>query len=709
MSYGFSPEYEQLVIAMSCTQPSFWSLTGRHMLPAGMDQPEAQLLLRILSEYGKANGDEVPSALSLREQLIQQLSEGVIKQSACMAAQRWLEQGMALLEDTGILASEASAVAAKSVISEHQRIALEKSVDAFAKGEDLTVLSDRLAAIKQIGVSAQTTTVDFENALADIGSRRKVRRMNTGIDDLDLLLGGVQAGTETVFVGAPGGGKCLAKDTPVLMHDGSVRLVQDIVTGHLLAGPDKYPRRVSGVTAGIDTLYLIVPKKGMPWSCNSEHILVLHESVRGVQTEVAMQDFLQWPLARRKFAKLIRSATTFSAGTELVLVPYLMGMLLGGPDDASVCAVLDSLFKYDLAPANSRFIPQQYKRATLQERYQIIAGLIDSVGQHDGRGAYDLVTKFERLADDVAFIARSVGLAAYVTAEAGYRVHISGRTEDIPCRVESKQAPAREQRKDPLHVSFDVHKHYGEYFGFQVDRDGLFLLGDFTLTHNSMCLSQVASNAMLLGLNVLVATLEVSRYTWNARLIASMLNIPITPIEDGNPQTTQRVQHELYDLMPILGHCAISYFTPQATSVREIITWVRANEQRWRQRVDVLVVDYADKLIPEGKIDKGNSYEGMREVYEKLRIWAEQNGAWVYTAAQAKGRGQNNKGRRTDVDDVADSMHKSRVCDLMITLDMVETNGAREVSLFVAKNRLGESRFSVGPLPVAFEVGRLVY
>jgi hypothetical protein len=402
------------------------------MLPAGMVTPSAKLLLKIMVDYSKANGDVAPAALSLREQLLQQFHDGLIKPSDRVDAQTLLEHGLALVEDTGITAEEASAVAAKAVISEHQRIALEKSVDAFTKGEDLTVLSDQLSIIKQIGVSAQTTTIDFEDAIADIEGRRKVRRINTGIDELDLRLCGVQAGTETVFVAGPGGGK-------------------------------------------------------------------------------------------------------------------------------------------------------------------------------------------------------------------------------------------------------------------------------------SMCLSQVASSAMLSSLNVMIATLEVSRYTWNARLIGSMLTIPVTPIEDANPQTLQRVRDELQDLLPMLGHCAISYFTPQATTVREILAWVHANEQRWRQRVDVLIIDYADKLAPEGKKDTGSSYEGMRDVYEKLRIWAEQNGTWVFTAAQAKGKGQSNKVRRTDVDDVADSMHKSRVCDLMVTIDMTETHGVREVSMFVAKNRLGPSRFIVGPLPVAFEVGRLIY
>ena len=39
----------------------------------------------------------------------------------------------------------------------------------------------------------------------------------------------------------PGSGKCLGKDTPVMLFDGTVRAVQDIVPGDLLMGPDSKP------------------------------------------------------------------------------------------------------------------------------------------------------------------------------------------------------------------------------------------------------------------------------------------------------------------------------------------------------------------------------------------------------------------------------------------------------------------------------------
>ena len=59
-----------------------------------------------------------------------------------------------------------------------------------------------------------------------------------------------------------------------------------------------------------------------------------------------------------------------------------------------------------------RYIPDVFKLGSRETRLQVLAGLIDSDGSL-GHG-YDFGSKSERMARDVAFVARSVGLAAYV-------------------------------------------------------------------------------------------------------------------------------------------------------------------------------------------------------------------------------------------------------------------------------------------------------
>ena len=59
----------------------------------------------------------------------------------------------------------------------------------------------------------------------------------------------------------------------------------------------------------------------------------------------------------------------------------------------------------------NKHIPQIYKTASVNDRLELLAGIIDTDG-YLSRGCYDLCLKQETLANDIAFVARSLGLAA---------------------------------------------------------------------------------------------------------------------------------------------------------------------------------------------------------------------------------------------------------------------------------------------------------
>ncbi|MFO7970995.1 MAG: Hint domain-containing homing endonuclease [Desulfobacterales bacterium] len=153
--------------------------------------------------------------------------------------------------------------------------------------------------------------------------------------------------------------------------------------------------------------------------------------------------------------------------------------------------------------ADTKFIPHEYKTSSKKDRYEILAGLMDTDGslavKERGKAmthAYDFISKSKRLAEDVAFIARSLGLCVSVNkCTKGcqndyigfyYRVYIGGRVDEIPCRVKYKQASERCCNEPALRTGFSVEKAgEGEFFGFQLTGDGRYLLDDFMVTHNS--------------------------------------------------------------------------------------------------------------------------------------------------------------------------------------------------------------------------------
>jgi hypothetical protein len=150
---------------------------------------------------------------------------------------------------------------------------------------------------------------------------------------------------------------------------------------------------------------------------------------------------------------------------------------------------------------NQKTIPSQYLRNCESVRLHLLAGLLDTDGDL-ASNCYGITTKYPQLRDDMLYLCRSLVLAAYASPtvkgikETGfsgtyYRLSISGDTNRIPCRIPYKQATPRQQIKNVLRTGFTIEPAgVGEYYGFTLDGDGRFLLGDFTVTHNSTTIFQ---------------------------------------------------------------------------------------------------------------------------------------------------------------------------------------------------------------------------
>src|SRR4030042_4697974 len=82
-----------------------------------------------------------------------------------------------------------------------------------------------------------------------------------------------------VLWGGAGSGKCLGKNTEVVMCTGELKKVQDIIPGDLLLGPDNLPRKVLEINKGYGKLFEVKQNKGSTYIVNEEHILSLHKGI----------------------------------------------------------------------------------------------------------------------------------------------------------------------------------------------------------------------------------------------------------------------------------------------------------------------------------------------------------------------------------------------------------------------------------------------
>lgn len=356
-------------------------------------------------------------------------------------------------------------------------------------------------------------------------------------------------------------GKCLGINTPILMYDGTIKLVQDILPGDILMGDDSTPRNVLSTTSGQSDLYIVIPSFGNPYVINDEHILSLKCSharkkykntvnpkyKKGKVVNISVKNYLSESKEFQSCYKGYRVGVEFPY-QDVPMDPYILGVWLGdGSKSAPVADGLSAPTIYNIDPEiieeiysyaqtlnvkvvntgkigyrmsrkkgfysndfvdmlrvlniyNNKHVPQIYKANSKDVRLKVLAGLLDTDGTYDkNKHCYCITQKIKAIADDILFLARSLGFVAYskytqsfctYKGEEKYgwyhSVHISGTNMcDIPCRVLRKKAVPHTNRNNLL-VGIDVKPYgFGRYYGFEIDGNHLFLLGDFTVTHNT--------------------------------------------------------------------------------------------------------------------------------------------------------------------------------------------------------------------------------
>ena len=275
--------------------------------------------------------------------------------------------------------------------------------------------------------------------------------------------------------------------------------------------------------------------------------------------EIAIKDYLNISNKKKGFLKGYRVGVEFPE-KELPFDPYMIGYWLGdGTSSRSEITCQDStvlyyfaknLQKYNLSlnyrsgytygisgdgkrnhnillntlnelnMLNNKHIPMIYKCNSREKRLKLLAGLIDSDGHLDKNKGFEFTQKNETLMDDVIYLVRSLGFACYKKEKnttwtnngikyegKAWRICISGKgIEEIPTRIPRKQAVARKQIKDVLSTGITVeYVNEDEYYGFTLDGNCRYIMGDFTVTHNT-CSSIAIAEGMKSNKQIFVLT-----------------------------------------------------------------------------------------------------------------------------------------------------------------------------------------------------------
>lgn len=217
----------------------------------------------------------------------------------------------------------------------------------------------------------------------------------------------------------------------------------------------------------------------------------------------------------------------------------------------------------------------------------------------------------------------------------------------------------------------------------------------------SMFLAQLACAGFLQHYHVGFLTLELATGLQLARIKSNLVGIPTNLIISGQMEleAMERMEELVVDRQ-CRGDLAVKYMAGGVATVSDVRDWIKAREDEAGRAMDLLVVDYADKITsPKDK----STYDAMKSVYQGLANIAAEGKRWVWTASQAT-RG-NRQRKRVTGDDIADSINKMRVVDMGISVNLQDDQS--QVEFMVTKNRLGKGGETIGPLPVELECGRI--
>jgi hypothetical protein len=168
----------------------------------------------------------------------------------------------------------------------------------------------------------------------------------------------------------------------------------------------------------------------------------------------------------------------------------------------------------------NKHIPMLYKCNSRENRLKLLAGLLDSDGHLSENGGFEFTQKNETLMDDVIYLARSLGFSCYKSEKKttwtykgekhegkAFRIQINGNgIEEIPTLIPRKQASPRKQIKDVLVTGIKVeYVNEDDYYGFTLDGNCRYVMGDFTVTHNT-CSSIALAEGMKTDKRVFILT-----------------------------------------------------------------------------------------------------------------------------------------------------------------------------------------------------------
>ncbi len=488
------------------------------------------------------------------------------------------------------------------------------------------------------------------------------------LDCLNKGLAGLVPGDMIIVAAFVDGGKCNRFNTPIRMYDGTVKMVQDVVVGDLLMGDDSKPRTVLKLARGRDTMYTVHQKNGDDYGVNAAHVLTgIFSDTRKYYKDFPAGEVFDLPLDR--YLSMPASVQTNFKGVKVgieypenfvLLDPYALGLWLGDGTalKPEICSMNQKIVEYwknfgeslglscsvrhqpnnqasmyylsskgmqqksnaltaalrVLGVWGEKAIPAEYLVNSRRVRQALLAGLMDTDGSFNGR-KYEITQVRKNLAMQILDLCRSLGYYASISDKiiAGktyYRVTFSGDTRTIPFLRLEHSSGSKKRRGLYYGISVTCDGR-GDYYGFVIDGNHRYLLGDYTVTHNTaFSISEATFMAQQLTGEDCVCWFnnEEPDKRVKYKLYSSMLSAPVPKVRDNWKQAKAAYLKKVGGFQH-----RIRFFDMRGKGVR----YIEQVCEKYKPRL--IILDQIDKMKGGGYSKDGAEHIRIKNLYGEVR------------------------------------------------------------------------------------------
>ena len=611
----------------------------------------------------------------------------------------------------------------------------------------------------------------------------------TYFPSLDSTIGGFRKGDLVLIASFTGSGKASPLSTPVLTPSGW-KCIGDLSVGDAVCGSDGQPQEVLQVhDRGVKDVYRVTMHDGGSvlvagdhlWTWQDQNHRLGRVSNPGwkVDDTRTLVERVNNPI-NRVYLPVLSNPIEFEQQGSLPIHPYVVGALLGDghttkhPSLTSYDKhILDKC--YSLSPeviakefgsntknrysfsstehgtfarllraeglmghrAYEKSIPEKYKKSSAEDRLHLLQGLMDTDGWVEKRGAACFGSTSKQLAEDVAFVAQSLGAVVHwhSTKKTSYvkpdGVRVGCRDfyrfrlvmpegmipVSLPRKVERFINPP--DRVRPAELPNRRVKSI-EYVGDEEVRcisvsneDSLYVTEDFILTHNSQtCVNWSYTASIVNGSNVFYATTETTRIQIRSRFLArhsrqSQFNcdggLDHSMITRGalNEKHEKVLENVLEDLStnPAYGKFHIAQL-PSHPTLSYIEQRMLREQQSWN--IDMLTIDSLNLLRPEVK--RTSQREELVNILTSAQSFSSSyNGKGVVLLSpwqiNRDGYEKAKTSRTYELTGLAESSEAEKSADIIFSLFYDAEESTREATLQTLK-----TRGTATPKPITLEV-----